>query len=77
MIVSFPVVICLVGAVVNLALWVKLGNFRVRAKPPASRAGLSVEERQRKITNGRWIIFASAWVLLGGALLLAWLGKSN
>src|SRR5258707_7391435 len=48
MIIRFPVVVCLAGAVANFALWVRLGNFRVREKPPASRAGLSVEERQRK-----------------------------
>jgi hypothetical protein len=77
MVISFPVVVCLAGAVVDLALWVMLGNFKVREKPPASRAGLSIEERQRKITIGRWIVFASGWVLLGGAFLLAWLGKSR
>jgi hypothetical protein len=76
-VISFPIFVCLAGAVVDFALWVKLGNFKVREKPPVSRAGLTIEERQRKITIGRWIVFTSGWVLLSGAFLLAWLRKSK
>ena len=75
--VSFPVAICLVGAVADFLVWSWLGRFRVSAKPPASRARLSIEERQRKITIARWIIFGSGWVFLAGAGLLMWLQNSR
>ena len=74
---GFPIIVCVIGAIANSALWVKLRNFKVREKPPASRAHLSIEERQRKITIARGIVFGSAWFMLAGALLLAWLGRSN
>ena len=75
--ITFPIVVCLIGAVADFALWVKLRHFRVREKPPASRAGLSLEERQRKITIGRRILFASGCLLLAGAVFLAWLANSK
>jgi hypothetical protein len=77
MIVRFPAVVCFVGAIANFALWARLRHFKVREKPPASRAGLSLEERQRKITIGRRIVFGSACFLLAGSFLLAWLGNSK
>ncbi len=75
--VGFPVAVCIVGAAVDFVVWVRLRNFKVRQKPPASRAGLSIEGRQRKVTIGRWIIFASGWFFLAGAVFLLWLGNSR
>ncbi len=71
--IGFPLVVCLIGAIANFALGAKLRHFRVREKPPASRAGLSLEERQRKITIARRIVIATAWFMLAGALYFAWL----
>lgn len=39
--VSFPVVVCIVGAFVDFVIWLRLRNFKVREKAPASRAGFS------------------------------------
>jgi hypothetical protein len=68
-----PVILCLMGSIANLWLWLWLREFRVRERPPASRAKLSVEERQRKVTVAKWIIFASIWFYLAAAVFLAWL----
>jgi hypothetical protein len=75
--ITFPIVVCLIGAVADFALWAKLRYFRVAEKPPASRPGLSLEERQRKITIGRRVLFASGCLLLAGAVFLAWLANSK
>ena len=77
MTVTFATVVSLIGAIASFSLAVKLGHFKVRQKPPASRAHLSPEERQRKVTIGRWILFANGWLMLAGAVLLAWLANSN
>jgi hypothetical protein len=75
--ITFPIVVCLIGAAADFALWVKLRHFRVAEKPPGSRAGLSLEERQQKITMGRRVLFASGCLMLGGAAFLAWLANSR
>lgn len=72
---GFPVVVCVVGAIADFGLWVKLRNFRVQEKPPASRAGLSIEERQQRIAVATRIVFASGWFFLAGALFLFWIGN--
>ena len=77
MVVKFPVIVCLVGAVSWFWLTVKLRRFKVRGKPPVSRAHLSQEERQRKIVIGSWITFAGACVFLVGGFVLLWLENSN
>jgi hypothetical protein len=75
--ITFPIAVCLIGAAADFVLWAKLRHFRVAEKPPASRAGLSIEERQRKITIGRRILFASGCLMLAGAVFLAWLANSR
>ena len=75
--ITFPIVVCLIGAVADFALWAKLRHFRAREKPPASRAGLSLEERQRKIRIGRRVLFALGCFMLAGAVFLAWLANSR
>jgi hypothetical protein len=72
----FPVAACIWGAIADFVVWHKLRNFRVREKAPPSRAGLPLEEKQRRITIARWIIFGSGWFFLAGAVLFAWLGRS-
>ena len=75
--VSFPVVVCIVGAFVDFVVWLRFRDFKVRQKPSASRVGLSIEERQRKVTIATWIIFCLGWFMLAGALILVWLGNSS
>jgi len=77
MVVKFPVIVSFIGAVSWFWLTAKLRRFKVREKPPASRAHLSQEERQRKIVVGSWISFAGACVFLVGGLVLLWLENSK
>jgi len=77
MVVKFPVIVCLMGAVSWFWLTAKLRRFKVREKTPASRAHPSQEERQHKIVVGSWIIFAGACVFLVGGFVLLWLENSN
>jgi len=77
MVIKFPAVVSVIGAIIFFVYTVKLRHFKVSEKPPASRAHLSREERQRKIVIASWISFASGCVMLVGAIVLAWLGNSN
>ena len=72
---GFPIVVCIVGAIADLAVWMWLRSFKARDKAPASLAHLTREERQRRITIVGWIMFGSAWLFLSGAVLLWWLGN--
>ena len=67
---NYPVMICALGAIANFSLAIALRNFKVPTRPPASRAGLTIEQRQRKITIGRWLLVAGGCVMVAGALLL-------
>jgi hypothetical protein len=71
MAISLPVIVCLLGAVPFFSLAIKLRNFKVPAEAPASRVGLSIEERQRKITIAMWLAFSCGCGMFGGAILLA------
>jgi hypothetical protein len=77
MTITFPAAVSLIGAIAFFNFAVKLRHFKVREKPPASGARVSLEERQRKVQIGRWICFAAGWFMLAGAFLLAWLANSN
>jgi len=48
MTIDFPVVVSFIGSTGFFAFTVKLRHFKVSEKPPASRATLSIEERQQK-----------------------------
>jgi|GraSoiStandDraft_43_1057313.scaffolds.fasta_scaffold1386782_2 hypothetical protein len=49
MTIDFPVVVSFIGSTGFFAFTVKLRHFKVSEKPPASRATLSIEERQQEI----------------------------
>ena len=68
-----PVILCLLGAIswFWLSLWLR--SFKVRSRPPAPRAHLSLEQRQQRIRVGSWIAFGGACVFLVGAIFFAWL----
>jgi len=69
MITTFPAVVFLIGAIAFFNFAVKLRHFKVREKLPASRAHVSLEERQRGVQIERWICFAAGWFRLAGAFL--------
>jgi len=71
MILSFPVVVCSIGALVSFSYAVTLRRFKLSEKPPASRAGLSLEQRQAKIKMASWLCVASGIVMLAEAIFLA------
>jgi hypothetical protein len=77
MVIKFPAVVSFVGAITWFVWTVKLRHFKVSEKPPASRAHLSLEERQRKVEIAGWITFAGGCVMLVGAIVLLWLENST
>jgi len=71
MFISFPVVLCLIGAFSWFLLGWKLRNLRVSPKAPPARGHLSLRERQRKVTIASWILLGgSLFFLLGAAMLV-------
>jgi hypothetical protein len=69
MTITLPAVVSLIGAIAFFNFAVKLRHFKVQEKPPASRAHVSLEERQRKVQIERWTCFAAGWFRLAGAFL--------
>ena len=70
-----PVILCLCGAAANLYAGLLLRKFKVSEIPPRSRAHLSREERQQKITIARRLTHGIVVWLLAGAALLAFSAK--
>lgn len=70
---SYPEIVCTLGAITNFYMAIALRNFKVPARPPASRAGFTIEQRQRKITIGRWLLVTVGCVMIAGAILLLFL----
>jgi hypothetical protein len=69
---KFPIIVSVIGAIISFAFAVKLRHFRVPERPPASRAGLSVEERQQKIRIASWFSFSCGCLMLALAAYLVW-----
>ena len=72
---TFPVIVCLIGAAGNLSVALRMRNFKVKEQPPKSLAHLSREERQHRIAIGSWIAFTLAIFLTVAAAFLAWLSR--
>jgi hypothetical protein len=77
MIIRFPVVLCVIAAFSHFWLWAKLRKFKVRTIPPASRAHLSIEERQQKVRVASWIALGIAWWFVVGSIVLLWLENTR
>jgi hypothetical protein len=75
LVIKLPVIASPLGSVAFFVQALELRSFKVSEKPPASRAHLSREERQRKIVTARWISFGGGWFMLVAAFVLAWLGN--
>jgi hypothetical protein len=71
---GFPALICFAGSIVFFAFAIRMRRFRVPEKPPASRAHLSLEERQKKIKIASWLSFAMGLLMLGAALFFEFSG---
>jgi hypothetical protein len=71
-----PVILCVLGAVSWFWTGLWLRSIKVRSKPPASRAYLSLEQRQQRIRMASWIAFGGACFFVIGAILLAWLQQT-
>jgi hypothetical protein len=69
----FPVILCVFGAIswFWLSLWLR--SIKVRSRPRASLAHLSLEQRQQRVRMGSWIAFGGACMFVVGAILMAWL----
>lgn len=70
---SSPVIICVLGAISWFLVGLWLRSLKAGSKPPASRAHLSLEERQQRIRKVSCIAFGGACVFVVGAILIAWL----
>jgi hypothetical protein len=73
---GFPVILCVLGAISWFWMGLWLRAFKVRSKPSASRAHLSLEQRQQRIRAVSWIAFGGASFFVIGAILLAWLQQT-
>ncbi|HEX4488402.1 MAG TPA: hypothetical protein VH088_19140, partial [Terriglobales bacterium] len=67
----------LIGSFASFSLGLRLRKFRVSQTPPKSRAGLSREERQQKITTGRRICCGLGVFMLVATFFFAWLANPN
>jgi hypothetical protein len=77
MVINFPTVVSFIGTIMSFSFALRLRNFKVNEIAPKSRAGLSREERQRKITIGRRIVYGVSAFMLASAFLFAWMANSN
>jgi hypothetical protein len=72
-----PIILCILGAIsfFGMSLWLR--SYKVRSKPPASSAHLSLEERQQKIRTASWIFVGGACFFAVAAILMAWLQHNS
>jgi len=74
---GFPALVCFAGSIVSFAFAIRMRRFRVPETPPASRAHLSSEERQKKIKMASWLSFAMGLFMLGAAMFFEFSGLST
>lgn len=74
--IGVPVILCVLGTISWFLMGLWLRSFKVRSKPPASRAHLSLEQRQQRIRMLSWIAFGGACFFVIGAIFLAWLQQN-
>jgi len=70
-------VVMLLGGVYSLYVASRLRKFKASDSPPASRAHLSLEERQRKMRTASMLAVLTGLLLIVGAGLFAWLETAN
>jgi hypothetical protein len=70
-------VVMALGGVYSLYVAWRLGKFKVSDRPPASRAHLSLEERQRKMRTASMLAVLTGLGLIAGAGLFAWLERAS
>jgi hypothetical protein len=70
-------VVMLLGGVYTLYVSSRLRKFKVSDRPPASRAHLSIEARQRKMRLASMLGVLTGIGLIVGAGLFAWLERAS
>ena len=70
-------VVMLLGGAYTLYVASRLRKFKVSDRPPASRAHLSLEERQKKMRTASMLAVLTGVGLIAGAGLFAWLERVN
>ena len=74
---NFPTIISAIGAIGCFSFALRMRHFKISEKPPASRAGLTRAERQRRIRMVSWMSFGLGCFWLAAGLFFLWLGHSN
>jgi hypothetical protein len=74
--INFQVVVCSFGAVTAFFFAYKLRTLKLALNPPKSRAGLTYEQRQKKVRVASWLSVAAGGLMLRGAILFAVLGNA-
>lgn len=67
---GLPALACFAMAVGFFAFSIRLRRLRLSAKPPLSRAGFSLQERQKKIRLAAWLCMGLGVFSLIGAICL-------
>jgi hypothetical protein len=75
--IRWPVLVLLFGGLYTLYFSRRIRKFKLSDQAPASRAHLSVEERQRKMRVASNIAVATGVVMIAGAALLVWMEHSG
>jgi hypothetical protein len=70
-------VVMLLGGVYSFYVAARLRKFKVSDSPPAARAHLSIEERQRKMRTASMLAVLTGLGLIVGAGLFAWMERAN
>jgi hypothetical protein len=74
--INFQVVVCTIGAVAAFFFAYRLRTLKLALNPPRSRAGLTYEQRQKRMRVASWLSMAAGGLMLGGAILFAVLGNA-
>jgi hypothetical protein len=72
-----PAILCVLGAISWFVMGLWLRSLKVGSKPPASRAHLSVEQRQQRIRVASWILFGGAFFFVIAAILFVWIEQTG
>jgi len=75
--IQWPVVVLLLGGLYTLYFSRRLRKFNLSDRPPASRAHLSLEERQRKMRMASNICAVTGVGMIAGEIFLVWFEHLN
>jgi hypothetical protein len=70
-------VVMLLGGIYSLYFASRLREVKVQDRPPASRAHLSIEERQKKMRTASVVAFLMGLGLIAFAFIFAWMERAS